>query len=135
MSTPPGPDGKPAASPAPADPPRRGTVGVYDRPASADRPSRLPKIITAIVVVLMLVVTWLFWPKSAAAAPHETAPAAAARHEAAPAAAAAALAASTADAEGDTPRSEPARAASIDPPGPAAGKGDLAGEREPAASS
>lgn len=28
----------------------------------------LPKIITAVIVVLMLVLTWMFWPRSAGAA-------------------------------------------------------------------
>lgn len=68
MSDPTRPDEKPPGSPTPGGTGTRGTVGVYDRPASADRPSRLPKIITAIIVVVMLIATWLFWPKSAAAA-------------------------------------------------------------------
>lgn len=68
MSAPSGPDGKPGGSPAAGDAGKRSTVGVYDRPESADRPSMLPKIITAVIVVLMLVLTWLFWPKAAAAA-------------------------------------------------------------------
>ena len=51
----------------PPDPPggtagKRSTVGVYDRPAKADRPPMLPKIITAIIVILALILTFLFWP-------------------------------------------------------------------------
>lgn len=51
-----------------------GTVGVYDRPESADKPSMLPKIITAAIVVAMLVLTYLFWPKSTAPSTRDAAP-------------------------------------------------------------
>lgn len=76
MSAPNQPDNKPAGSPASGEANKRSTVGVYDRPAAADRPNRLPQIITAVIVVLMLVLTWLFWPRAAAASVRHSQPAA-----------------------------------------------------------
>lgn len=66
MSPSPGSGSKPPDAPASGSGSTRGTVGVYDRPASADKPSALPKVITAVIVVAMLVLTYLFWPKSTA---------------------------------------------------------------------
>lgn len=63
MSTPTPPGSKPPETPGGSGPTKRGTVGVYDRPASADRAPLLPKIITAILVLLALVLGYLFWPR------------------------------------------------------------------------
>ena len=54
------PEDKPAAPDT--DTGKRSTVGVYDRPAKADRPPVLPKIIAALLALVMLVLTYLFWP-------------------------------------------------------------------------
>lgn len=56
-----GPGSEPPDSPG-GSPTKRGTVGVYDRPASADRAPMLPKIIAAILVILALILTFVFWP-------------------------------------------------------------------------
>lgn len=42
----------------------RGTVGVYDRPASADRKPILPIVIAVVVSGAIGVASWLmFWPQ------------------------------------------------------------------------